>query len=193
MIIDDDLAMGAHSITLSATQTVDGKDLSDYDETRVEKETADVEQLTKDTFVYDISDTISRTAFKYTPSEEYIESVTINLKHAGISLSHTPMYLRLRKVSNDAILAEKLFAYRDDEASETQLDYVITFDDPVFINEEIYVSMESAGGAADDAIKQYGKATGDNSYFFTDVWSVGGTKGMYHIIALKKQYKVVKI
>ena len=160
------------------------------------KDTASATFATKTNPCFYIDATVIRLAAKVTPATEYIKSLKVNIRHQGAALTHAEIIVRLRKVSDDSILASKVVGYRDDEASGAIVDYTAIFDTPVYVDEEIYMSVESAGCGADDRIAPYGIAAGGagNAYKFIAAWSqVGVAYDMYFVLDYYAQYVCVKV
>ena len=133
------------------------------------KDTPDVTKSTNTVAVLWFDATFFRCAFKHTVSKEWIKSLHFDIQHLGNALTHGAVYLRIRKVSDDSIVAEKLICYRDDESDGTIIAYTATFDTKKYVDEECYFCTESAGCNANDRVGGRGvnSGGGGNSYKYS--------------------------
>lgn len=181
---------------------LNGKVDSDKIEVEIVSVKKDTGDLTKSvsTAVLDYCDNvIDRVGFKLTPSDEWIQSIKLDLRWLnGGSPPHDPFYFKIRKVSDDSVLASVLAGYLDDQVSGTKATVTGTLASPIYVNVESYFSLECEDADAANNIGTYGvNAAGDgNGYAHTagGAWGqVGAAKAMYGVIDYAVQYYVTKV
>jgi len=161
-----------------------------------EKDTPSDTFATDTTVCLYIDGTVTKLAVKITPTSEWIKSFKFKLRHQGANLSHTPIYARIHKTSDLSVLDSKTIGYRDDEVSGTIKFYTVVFDTPVYVNEEIYASVETFAGSADDQVGPMGVSAGGagNAYKYISGWTqIGAGYDMYFVLDYYAQFKCLKV
>jgi hypothetical protein len=161
------------------------------------KSTGSATFATKTSNIAYLTSTITALGTKITPSDEFIKSLTFNIRFFGASLSHTPFYYKIKKVSDDSVIVSKLAGYRNDEASGTVKDITAIFDTPVYVNEEVYLVIQSTGCNDADKIALLGLTVGGtgNAYKYEgSSWTqINAAYDTYFILSYYDQIQIIEL
>jgi len=98
---------------------------------------------------------------KLTISSRLVSDLSFMLAKAGFTGNPTgDITFTIRKVSDDSLVASKVWGDAADLAGTTLAWYTATFDSPVFVNEEVRISAEFSGGDTLNVVR-WGRAVSD--------------------------------